>query len=163
MNILRTIGTIEFDVADFTKKHKAQGAWKASSIIKLDDDVERYYRWFLFRRYGLELNQSLRGSHITFIADRFTDIDKKQYEQVKNHFNGKQIEIVLNLDPRSDGTHWWINIPEEFRGEIHAIREAVGLGRPNFGLHMSIGHANTGRKSEHSKYIHRLLTKKLIP
>jgi hypothetical protein len=162
MNTLHTLGTLDFTVEHKTKKHNAQGVWKTTAIIKLDDDIEKYYRWFLMRRYSLELLPSIRGTHITFINDRTSEIDNEVFEQMKVAMQGKEIAVVLNLDPRSDGIHWWLNIPEEDRSEIHTIRNLIGLGRPKWGLHMSVGHA-ADKKIPHSQYIHRLLTKNLIP
>jgi len=61
---------------------------------------------------------------------------------------------------------------EEDREELHAIRAELGLGRPYYGLHMSIGRAENfvdndkfipgAEKAkemniEQSKYIHRLI------
>lgn len=163
MNTLTTKGVFEFNVEDRTRKHAAQSVWKTSAIIKLDPDVQEYYQWFLRKRYSLELQKSLRSSHVTFINDRTSEIDMVAYEKIKSHFQGTEIEIVLGLDPRSSGKHWWLNVPEENRTDIHAIRNLVGLGRPNFGLHMTIGIAMGDLRIAHSEYITKLLTNKMIP
>jgi len=168
MNTIKIKGKIKFDPQDKTNKHKAQSAWKIVAMVEFKGDLSEYYAWFIKKRYSLVLNAPLRGSHITFINDKFTDIDgendrirKFKWNQLKNKWDGKEIEITLSVDVRSNKKHWWVNIPEEDRGCLHDIRSEIDLGRPHWGLHMSIGYANE-RNIEHSEYIVRMLEKGLI-
>ena len=167
-NIITISGRILFNPKDYTKKHARQSSWKKMAMVMMKGDLEDYYAWFIKKRYGLELNQSLRGPHISFINDHIRDFknesDKKTHELwdlIGKKYNGTEIDIVLGVDARSDGHHWWLNIPEEYRTELHGIRNELGLDRPNWGLHMSIGHANP-KFEEHSNYIHGLIKKGLI-
>jgi hypothetical protein len=80
---------------------------------------------------------------------------------VKQKWDGKQIPIVLDLNPKTNDEHWWLNIPHEERGLLQSIRDELGLDRPYFGMHMSIGYAND-KNIEHSKYIHDLIKKGFI-
>jgi hypothetical protein len=133
-------------------------------MIMIDGDVAEYYAWFINKRYNLILNKPLRGSHISFINDSHRELGEfglNQWESVKEKWDGKTIKIVLSVDARTDSKHWWLNIPNEDRDEIHAIRAELGLGRPHWGLHMSIGHANE-KFIAHSQYIHKLLEMGLI-
>lgn len=99
------------------------------------------------------LNKPLRGSHISFINDSLNDMKKglninsdKEvndiWNKVRNKWNNVKIDITLSLDVRSDKNHWWLNIPEEERILLHNIRKELGLGRPFWGLHMSLGYVN---------------------
>ena len=162
-NLLPFTGKIEFDPKDKTKKHATQSSWKKMSMIMFDSDITEYYCWLLEKRYNLKLNKPIRGPHISFINDSIRDMkngsgvayDKlvlDKYEQVKKKWDGKKIDVILNLDVRSDGKHWWLVVQEENRELIHSIRAELGLGRPHWGLHMSIGYANE-KNIEHSKYI----------
>jgi hypothetical protein len=161
MNEIRLIGKIVFDPKDKTKKHKGQASWKKVAMISIGGEASEYYAWFINKRYSIKLNPPLRKAHITFINDRGSDMNGK-WEEVKKKWDGKEIEVVMDLDPRTDSDnagsdgHWWLNIPEKDRVDIHNIRAELGLGRPYYGLHMSIGHANN-KNIEHSKYIHRLI------
>jgi hypothetical protein len=147
-NVIKIKGTIYFDPPDRTKKHERQGKWKKIAMIKFDGDLCEYYAWFLKKRYNITLHKPQRGAHITFINDRKSDMNGK-WEEVKKKWNNKEIEVTINLDPRTDSAeskgrttyNWWLNIPEEQRDEIHKIREELGLERPFFGLHMTIGRA----------------------
>jgi hypothetical protein len=38
------------------------------------------------------------------------------------------------------------------------IRSELGLGKPYYGMHMTIGYCNS-KNEEHSRYIHGLITK----
>ena len=62
----------------------------------------------------------------------------------------------LNLSPRGDNKHWWFNVSQEHRIELQQIRNELGLGRPYFGMHMTIGKANE-KNLELSDYVRRLL------
>ncbi len=140
-------------------------------MIFLDGDVTEYYAWFIQKRYNLVLNKPLRGGHISFINDSMRDLSLNGtrtneeieivWEAVKKKWDGKKIEVVLDLKPKTDDRSWWLNIPHEDRESIQAIRNELGLGKPFFGLHMSIGYANE-KNIEHSTYIHDLIKKGFI-
>jgi hypothetical protein len=147
-NTVKIKGRIQFDPPDRTKKHKKQSEWKKVAMIELYGDLCEYYAWFLRKRYSINLHKPLRKAHITFINDRVSDMNGK-WEEVKEEWDGKEIEVTLNLEPRTDSAegkgrttyNWWLNIPNEEREQLHNIRAELGLGRPYFGLHMTIGRA----------------------
>ena len=160
-NIIKVKGRIKFDPENKTNKHNNQATWKRVAMVLIDGELAEYYAWFINKRYNLPLNRPLRGAHITFINDRSSEMNGK-WEEVKKKWDGKEIEVVLDIDPRTDSArdnssgHWWLNIPEEYRGELHGIRAELGLGRPYWGLHMALGYANS-KNLGHSKYIHGLI------
>ena len=143
--------TLEFDPVNLTEKHKKQSDWKRTAICLIEGDIDKYYSWFLKKRFNLELNRPIRKAHITIINDRVTDDEK--YLQAKQVFDGK--EIVFNYLPeeiRSNGEHWWLKI---YNTDIEAIREFAGLDRkPHFNLHLTLGYANE-KNIYHSEYILR--------
>lgn len=140
-------------------------------MIFISGDVSEYYAWYIKKRYNLVLNKPLRGAHISFINDSLSDMTLKGtrtleevdalWEQVKQKWDGKEIPVCLDLAPRTDDRTWWLNVTQEHRETIHGIRAELGLGKPYFGLHMSLGYANE-KNIEHSKYIHRLVKKGFI-
>jgi len=160
-NMIQLKGKIIFDPVDKTTKHNNQASWKKVAMIVFEGDICGYYAWFINKRYSLTLNKPLRGAHITFINDRGSDMNGL-WEDVKAKYNGTEINVIIDVDPRTDSDepnstgHWWLNVPEEARVELQGIREELGLGRPFYGLHLSIGHANE-KNIEHSAYIHRLI------
>ena len=140
-------------------------------MVFFEGDVAEYYAWFIKKRYNLTLNKPLRGAHISFINDSMNDLSQNgllsadeveiKWEEVKKKWDGKKIEIVLDLDPRTNSEHWWLNIPHEERGQLQSIRDELGLDRPFFGMHMSLGYAND-KNIHHSRYIHDLIKKGFI-
>ena len=170
-NRITLTGTISFQIEDKTKKHLNQASWKKIAMVLIDGDICEYYAWFIQRRYNLVLNKPLRGAHVSFINDSMRDLTQNgkmseadaitKWEEVKKKWNGKKIDIVLDLDPKTDDRTWWLNIPHDEREGLQAIRSELGLGKPFFGMHMSIGYANE-KNIEHSVYIHELIKKGFI-
>jgi hypothetical protein len=155
-------GVIEFEPENKTKKHDEQSSWKRVAIVLMPGDICEYYAWFIKKRYDITLIKPLRKAHVTFINDSIKDLSQgykkieqidKEWENAKNVWNYKKIDIVLNLDFRISEPHIWLNVPEEHRKQLHSIRAELGLGRPYFGLHMTIGYANDKNLSQ-MEYIH---------
>ena len=143
-------GILEFDPINVTKKHDNQSSWKKVAMVRFEnDDTWDYYSWFLKKRFNLNLNKPLRGTHLTVINDI---VDDNLYEMGRQLFHGKEITIQYNpLDIRSNKKgHWWL---KAYSDDAHNIRTVVGLDpSPYFGLHITIGLA-THLQLEHSEYI----------
>jgi len=171
-NLLHLTGKIQFEPEDKTRKHLNQSSWKKIAMVMVDGEICEYYSWFIKRRYNLVLNKPLRGAHISFINDSMKDLTNNGQKSVeealnawditKQKWHGKTIPIVIDLDPRTNGTHWWFNIPHEERDLLQSIRAELGLGKPFFGMHLSIGTPRGDLQLEHSNYIHSLLINGLI-
>lgn len=119
--------------------------------------ITDYYSWLIQKDTGIELTRPLRRGHISFINDRESEMNGK-WEEVKKKWNKKRIDIVLDVRPfytrskkkngETEGGHWWLIVPHEERGELQSIRNELGLGRPHFGMHMTIGKAVNKRPTE---------------
>ena len=166
MNIIKLTGKIVFEPQNMTKKHSKQSSWKRCAMVMFNDDTSEYYAWFLFKRYNLTLNPPLRKAHVTFVNDKVCEMNG-EWKTVKNKWNGKEIEVSICVDPRTDSDnegskgHWWLNVPEEYNAELKSIREELGLGDPYYSLHLSLGYANE-KNMAHSKYIHSMIKNKFI-
>lgn len=169
-NLVSYPGKIVFEPENKTKKHELQATWKKVAMVVFDGDVAEYYAWFLKKRFGLKLNKPLRGAHISFINDRIDDINHTQgtleekdlmWQSLKEKWDGKDIEVVLNLDIYSDKLHWWLIVDHGHRDQLHTIRAEIGLDKPFFGLHMSIGYANE-YNLDYSEYLNLLHEKNII-
>jgi hypothetical protein len=135
-------------------------------MVFIEGDICEYYAWFLKKRYDISLNKPIRGAHVSFINDSMRDLTQnnakseeealKLWEDVKTKWDGKEIDIVFDLNPKTNDRTWWLNIPNEERQGLQAIRNELGLGKPFFGLHMSIGYVNE-KNIEQSVYIHGLI------
>jgi hypothetical protein len=71
---------------------------------------------------------------------------------------GSKIDVVLDVDIKTNGQHYWLIVPHSERDKIHAIRAEIGLGKPYFGLHMSIGYINERNKIA-SEYVIKYMDK----
>ena len=137
-------------------------------MVFMDGDITEYYSWLIKRRYNIILKKPERGAHVSFINDSIKDLTlngqrtteevEKLWKEVADKWDGKIIPITINLNPRTDDKYWWFNIPHEDRALLQGIREELGLGKPFWGMHMTIGDADaTPITLEHSKYIHTLI------
>ena len=159
-------GKIEFEVENKTKKHHNQSSWKKMVMIMIDGDIAEYYAWFIESRYNLVLNSPLRGAHVSLVNDSIKELScgdtktideiNKTWELVKNKWDKKIIPIYLDIDTCTDGKHWWLRVSHDERDLMHGIRSELGLSKPFFDLHMTIGYANEIHE-EHSEYIHALV------
>jgi hypothetical protein len=168
--LIKYTGKIVFDPEERTRKHQLQSSWKKIAMIVFDGDITDYYAWYVNKRYNLELNKPLRGAHISFVNDSIRDINgglesvshrETMWNDVKRKWNGKYIDVILDVSARTDSKHWWLNVPIECQDELMSIRGECGLGKPYWSLHMSIGYANE-RNIDHSDYIHRMIKLGLI-
>jgi len=185
-------GKILFDPEDVTNKHVSQSSWKKIAMVLFEGDICEYYAWFIKKRFNLTLHKPVRGAHITFVNDSMRDLSQgglltdeeinEKWEKVKNRWDGKDIEVYVHLTPdtdslESDDCHWWFIVPHEKRKVLQDIRDELGLGRPFFGLHMTIGRAVDSLSGvsfepgvmkakemsvSHSKYIHNLIKNNFI-
>jgi hypothetical protein len=155
--MFRATGIIKFDPENKTKKHEKQSSWKSVVMIQLDCETDRYYSWFVQRRYNLKLNKPIRGSHVTIVSDIVED--KDLFERIKNEYDGKPMEFVYDPDARTNGEHWWLKVTCE---EGKNFREKLRLPRdPYWGFHLTLGYANE-KMIDHSFYIWDLIKKGLI-
>lgn len=132
--VIKIKGIIEFAPEDKTSKHRSQSTWKRVAMIRTNCDLDRYYSWFLKKRFNLELSRTLRGTHITFINDRMCF---DTFEQAKQIFDGKEITFYYEVEPRTNGEYWWLRVHSP---EAESIREAMGLSRePYHPFHLTLG------------------------
>jgi hypothetical protein len=147
--VTRISGKIEFEPENLTKKHTTQ-SWKRVAMVILPCDLYAYYAWFIKKRFSLELNKPLRNTHVTFISDR---LQEKVFCDGKEIFDGKEVTLFLENEPRSNGEHWWLRVHSP---DLEDVRESMGLSRePYFAFHMTLGYAATEARRAHSEYILR--------
>jgi hypothetical protein len=134
--VFKVRGILDFSPEDKTKKHASQASWKKVAMIRTNCELDRYYAWFLKKRFNLELVRNLRGTHVTFINDR---MDAQTFNQFTDLFDGKEIDFYVETEPCSSGEHWWLRV---HCPEAESIREIMGLSRdPFFGMHLTLGRA----------------------
>lgn len=150
--VIKCTGKLVFQPPNVSKKHNNQN-WKKVAMIILDCSMDRYYAWFLKKRFNLDFNKPLRGPHVTIISDKMDDYTFKEASKL---FNNKNINFYYELEPRTNSKHWWLRV---YCPEGENIREALGLKRePYFGFHLTIGYMNDLSLS-HSEYIYDAVKK----
>lgn len=146
--LIKVKGTIEFQPEDKTKKHISQASWKRVAMIKTEDDLCEYYAWFIKKRFSLELNKPIRGSHVTIIND--SEREMPNFSDALPIFEGKDIEFYIDPEPRTNGEHWWLRV---YCPDAESIREICGGKRePYFAFHLTLGYASHHRLA-HSMYV----------
>ncbi len=141
-------GILHFNPKDVTQKHREQAEWKKIAMIVIDGDVDRYYSWFVNKRFSLKLTRNLRGAHVTFISDKGVDVEL--FDQVAAKYEGKEVEFFYSNEPFTNGKHWWLRV---FCTDIEPIREELGLHKyPYFGIHLTLGRISEPQ-TDHGIYI----------
>jgi len=151
--IVRVSGNMIFEPEDKTRKHRNQASWKRAAMIVTQDDMSEYYAWFIRKRFSLQLNKPLRGAHVSIVNDAerdFTNGVEPIWSDVKRKYHEKPMDFYIDLEPRSNGEHWWFRV---YCPAGEDMREELGLKRdPFYSLHMTIGFANE-KNRYHSDYI----------
>ena len=148
--VFKVRGILDFSPEDKTNKHREQSSWKRVAMIRTNCEIDKYYAWFLKKRFNLKLNNNLRGTHVTFISDK---LEQEIFEEAAKLFNGKEIDFYVEIEPCSSGEHWWLRAHSP---DAENIREALGLERtPYFGMHLTLGRTiDKPLEREHSNYIY---------
>ena len=150
--LIKVKGVMEFQPPNKTKKHNAQSSWKRVAVILTNDELHNYYAWFIKKRFNLELNKPIRGSHVTFIND--SERETPNFDEGAKLFDKKEIVFYIDPSPRTNGEHWWLRV---WSPDAESIREICGTSRiPYFSFHLTLGYANE-KWIDHSKYIHECL------
>lgn len=171
MNTITLQGKIVFEPPDLTKKHHNQSNWKRVAFVEFDGELCEYYSYFIKNRYGLLLNKAIRKPHVTIINDSVKDLrlnDTKTieevdilWEDVKKKWDGKEIDVIIDVELETNGKYWWCPIPHEMNQTLINIRKEIDLGEPYYKFHISIGYPHP-RHEEHALYIHRLMKNDLL-
>lgn len=104
----------------------AKGDKPAWLIIKVPDDLGRYYRRFH------KLQEPLNGTHITIVAG-----EKEGFEESSRlmPYVGRTVGFAYDGVVWTDGRSFWINCD---CAEAQSIRAELGLS-PKANLHITIG------------------------
>ena len=157
-------GILKFDPVNMTKKHNKQGEWKKSALIEVHDDTYLYYQWLIQKRYPLIqgvlgndnwINSPLRGTHVTIINDRMSDIDL--WNKIKEKYHNKEIHFFYDWEGlRNNGKHIYFKVECPMGQEV---RDFGNLGDPYFGFHMTIGliPKDAGIKIEHNLKVQKYM------
>lgn len=128
-------GTIIYDPYRGHMKHKTN--WWC--VVEMDREITRYYRWWVWRKHGIELYQPSWDAHVSVIRgeEPYTNklhLWKKYHKEI--------ITLEYKQHPRWAGDteddykhHWFVEIDCP---KLIDIRREFGLPH-NWKLHLTIG------------------------
>lgn len=97
-------------------------------VVNTDNEICRYYRWWVWKRYMIELNQPSWGAHISVLRGGKPQDDKLHLWK-KHH--GKIVTFqyspyIRQTDRNIDGFNyfWFIDVWSE---QLNNIREELGF------------------------------------
>lgn len=70
-----------------------------------DDEIARYYRWHIQRRFGFALEPPSWGAHVTILRG-----EPPKTSDPWGYRAGENIEVTYSHDIYTNGLHWWLNI-----------------------------------------------------
>ena len=93
-------------------------------IVKVDEDVCRYYRNLIhFHNRPLRLNPSKHGAHITVIAGKY-EKPEGAYAKLWGKYEGERIDFKYSPEINTNGEYFWMEVQCK---RIEDIREELGL------------------------------------
>lgn len=132
-----SIGIIKYDPPRPGMKRRVD--WWA--IAKVDREITRYYRWWVWRRYWIELKQPSWNAHISIIRGEEPPKDKLH---LWKKYDGKKIKFWYNhsvIQAEKKPWFWLVEVDCPFLKEI---REEFGFPT-NWTQHITIGIDNIER------------------
>lgn len=109
--------------------------------LAIEDDIVRYYQWFMKKRYhgGLRLHLPKVGPHVSVVrGDDIDPIDPEMRELYWRKYDG--LEIDFTYDPQTigfNGEYFWFDVFCPFLAEVRA---EMGLTpKPRYDYHLTIG------------------------
>ena len=127
----KTTGRIVYDPPRPGMKRRTDW-WVIASV---DRDITAYYRWWVQKRYFIDLCEPSWNAHVSIV--RGERIDPKHHDKWKR-LHGKTIEIEYGHTVKQveSKPHFWY--VSAHAPEIDEIRGELGL-QTNFAYHLTIG------------------------
>tara|TARA_Y100000310_G_C20689909_1_gene821548 strand:+ start:1331 stop:1738 length:408 start_codon:yes stop_codon:yes gene_type:complete len=130
MHRIKSTGILIFDPKTNQTKHYRD--WWL--ILKCDEEIAKYYRYWVQRETGIVLQRSLWGSHVSIIRGEQPVSNVEKW----NKHHKQQLEFTYYPELiHSNETHWWIEVAID---PLSQYRKLFGLKeRPLFSFHLTIG------------------------
>jgi hypothetical protein len=130
-------GRIEYNPARGNLKKKPD--WWA--ILHCSEEITRYYRYWVYKRYHIPLSKPSWGSHISIIRGEKPYDDQMHFWK---KYDGLEVEFEYSHNVRQSGdttgwdrpdSYWFVDVKCDF---LIDIRKELNL-KYDYGLHMTIG------------------------
>lgn len=91
-------------------------------IADVDDEICRYYRWWVWNRYMIDLQKPAWGGHISIVRGEYIRDEFKPLWKSRNH---KTVNFEYSHDVKTkDGVFWYVDVVCH---EFNDIRKELGL------------------------------------
>jgi hypothetical protein len=148
MEMINSYGILKFD--PLPKSGKIDKLFKPFwSILSINDDIDKYYRWFLEKKRGLILQAPAWGPHITVFDGE--KVPQEHWTFLKQKYDNKKIEFKHEVFIKSNGKHWWL---KALSPQLDEIRKESGLRNLKWSYHITLG-LPIPRHEEYSEYVFR--------
>lgn len=126
MDLLKGTGVLTYD--PYRGKMKGNTNWWI--VVNTDDEIARYYRWWVMKRYWVELQNPSWGAHISVLRGG-KPRDEKLHLWKK--YQGEKIDFTYSPVVRQSGDttggdrpdHFWF--VDVWSGRLNEIRSELGF------------------------------------
>lgn len=123
-----SVGTIKYDPPRPGLKKKKD--WWA--IVKVDREITRYYRWWVKKRYWIDLCMPSWDAHISIVRG---ERPERHLMHLWKKYDGHKVTFKYGHDVQQNGQFWFVDVDCPFLLDIRKE-----LNRPtNWNLHLTIG------------------------
>lgn len=136
----KATGIIKYDPPRGKMKRKTD--WWC--VLNTDNEICRYYRWWVQNRYWIKLNQPSWGAHVSIVRG---EKPEPHLMHLWKKYNGHKVEFEYSHNVRQSGdttgwdrpdNYWFVDVRSDF---LLNIREE--LNRPtHWNLHLTVGRTN---------------------
>jgi hypothetical protein len=107
------------------------------AILECDTELQKYYQWWVLKNWGVRLQGSKFGPHISVIRGDVEQCDPLAKEILWRQYENQFFEFIFEPNIRQGGDHFWV---DAYCPEIEKIRLELGLNpQPKYKLHFTIG------------------------
>lgn len=101
-------------------------------ILRVDDEIPRYYASVLKRELGVDLNwRAKAGAHVSVIRG-----ERLQRAEHWGRDEGRRVKLWYTHQVYTNGEHWWLNVVCD---ELADIRTSYGLPTNKRFFHLTVG------------------------
>lgn len=113
------------------------------AVVEIQGSIDKYYRWFLEKEYGIITHRPAWGAHVSLIRGERL---KPQYQHLWKKYNNKVFKFQLRsflrfnndtfpVDNHPSCSFWFLDVISD---ELLDIRRELELPT-NYNLHLTVG------------------------
>jgi hypothetical protein len=112
---------------------KANNKWWV--IVECDENIIKYYKYWVEKYYKVELNKPLFNAHISVVRG-----EEPLNKELWRYNHECEVDFYYSVDIENENGYWWLRV---FSKDLEDLREKLGLNKDvKFGFHLTIGKDN---------------------